>query len=90
MSFAGRFILYRRFAELACRQLCNSHLVVGCARFCSRSSSGFALLVDSDNWLHFLPHRGFVTETHIDFSLEISGNSQAVRHESDGGGSVQL
>ena len=22
----------------------------------------------------FLPHRGFVTETHIDFSLEISGN----------------
>ena len=22
----------------------------------------------------FLPHRGFVTETHIDFSLEISGS----------------
>ena len=21
-----------------------------------------------------MPHRGFVTETHIDFSLEISGN----------------
>ncbi|MBO7327185.1 MAG: hypothetical protein J6W00_00265 [Lentisphaeria bacterium] len=36
-----------------------------------------------------LPHRGFVTKSHIDFSLEISGNCQAVRRESDGCGSVR-
>ena len=50
------FVLYLRFALIGLRQYRNSHLVVGCLHFTlfrSGTSSGFALLVDSDNWLHF-------------------------------------
>ena len=47
--------MYLRFAHWL-SPICNSHFVIGClhsALLRSGSSSGFALLVDSDNWLHF-------------------------------------
>ena len=46
------------------------------AKFQKKTMSNFYyvyILVDEAPGTH-LPHRGFVTETHIDFPLEISGN----------------
>ena len=47
--------MYLRFALIGLCQYRNSHLVVGCLHFTlfrSGTSSGFALLIDSDHWLH--------------------------------------
>ena len=49
--------LYRRFAWLAWRQSQFS-LSVGCFRLRESTSSGCALLVDSDHWLHFFYPNG--------------------------------
>ena len=56
------FVLHHRFAHWL-SPIRNSHLVVGClnsALLRSGSASGFALLVDSDNWLHFFCVHGAI------------------------------